>query len=109
MHSDVPMCAARALCKLCVDKDFFESCDVKETVSVLVQTLQLHPDRCVMQLLLSNRLSFVFCSPDMIVRTAFVLGNALELQEQGRLAAGDADATDVLCRCYIVFLACFNE
>jgi hypothetical protein len=34
----------------------------------------------------------------MIVRIAFVLGNALELQEAGRIAAGDADATDVLCR-----------
>ena len=43
-------------------------------------------------------LSILPSSPDMIVRTAFVLGNALELQEEGRIAAGDADATDVLCR-----------
>ena len=57
MHADVPMCAARALCKLCVDKDFFESCNVKETVGVLVQTLQLHPDRCVLWLLFANHLS----------------------------------------------------
>jgi hypothetical protein len=34
----------------------------------------------------------------MIVRAAFVLGNALELQEEGRIAAGNADGTDVLCR-----------
>jgi hypothetical protein len=37
-------------------------------------------------------------SPDMIVRAAFVLGSALELQEEGRIAAGDSDGTDVLCR-----------
>lgn len=34
----------------------------------------------------------------MIVRAAFVLGSALELQEDGRLAAGDLDGTDILCR-----------
>jgi hypothetical protein len=48
MHVDVTMCAARALCKLCVDKEFFESCDVKATVNALLQTLQLHPDRYVL-------------------------------------------------------------
>ena len=34
----------------------------------------------------------------MIVRAAFVLGSALELQEDGRLAAGDLDGTDIICR-----------
>ena len=42
-------------------------------------------------------------SPDMIVRAAFVLGSALELQEEGRIAAGDSDGTDVLCRYDLVF------
>ena len=97
-HVDVTMCSARALCKLCVDKEFFDSCDVKEAVFVLLQSLQLHPDRCSMQLLFAIQLSHALPSPDMIVRAAFVLGNALELQEEGRIAAGDADGTDVLCR-----------
>ena len=50
------------------------------------------------------KIPFVKClkhalsSPDMIVRAAFVLGSALELQEDGRLAAGDLDGTDILCR-----------
>ena len=39
----------------------------------------------------------------MIVRAAFVLGSALELQEEGRIAAGDSDGTDVLCRYDLVF------
>ncbi len=97
-HVDVTMCAARALCKLCVDRDFFDSCNVKEAVCVLLQSLQLHPDRCGMQLLFASLTSHALVSPDMIVRAAFVLGNALELQEEGRMAAGDADGTDVLCR-----------
>jgi hypothetical protein len=46
---DVTMCAARALCKLCVDKEFFEWCNVKEIVGVLLQALQLHPDRYSIQ------------------------------------------------------------
>ena len=45
MHIDITVCASRALCKLCVDKEFFESCDVEQTVGVLLQALQLHPDR----------------------------------------------------------------
>ena len=53
-HVDVTMCAARALCKLCVDRDFFDSCNVKEAVCVLLQSLQLHPDRCGMQLLFAS-------------------------------------------------------
>ena len=71
---------------------------MKEAVSLLLQSLQLHPDRCGMQLLFASLNSHALISPDMIVRAAFVLGNAIELQEEGRIAAGDADGTDVLCR-----------
>ena len=42
----------------------------------------------------------------MIVRAAFVLGSALELQEDGRIAAGDLDGTDILCR-YVRIIVVF--
>jgi hypothetical protein len=56
-----------------------------------------------------NQPSNAYTSPDIIVRAAFVLGSALELQEEGRIAAGEADGTDVLCRSVFLFLTliCF--
>ncbi len=53
--------------------------------------------------------SNAYTSPEIIVRAAFVLGSALELQEEGRIAAGEADGTDVLCRsvCLVLILVFF--